>query len=59
MKLSIILLAALLAGCNAASYRHAEGNNITLINVKAGAVATVTDGEKTITLDAMGVCKRE
>lgn len=57
MRLSIILLAALLAGCNASSYRHAEQGTITLINVKAGAVATVTDGEKTITLDATGVCK--
>lgn len=57
MKPMIIILATLLAGCTAASYRHVEGNNVTLLNIKSGASASVTDGAKVITLDATGACK--
>lgn len=57
MKPMIIILATLLAGCTSASYRHVEGNNVTLLNIKSGASASVTDGTKVITLDATGACK--
>lgn len=57
MKPMIIILATLLAGCTSASYRHVEGNNVTLLNIKSGASASVTDGTKVITMDATGACK--
>ncbi|WP_435952724.1 hypothetical protein [Dryocola sp. BD626] len=52
MKLTIILLATLLTACNAATYRHVNGNDVTLISVKEGATAQVVDGSQTISLSA-------